>query len=133
MFALVEIAGSQFEARPNDVIQTPLLKGEPGEEIVFDKVLLYDDGDNVQIGEPYVEGTVTAKILRHGKDKKVLVFHKKRRKGYQKLNGHRQRFSEIEILSLNLGGKNFEATKAEAAEPRKEEEIAENEENENKE
>ena len=103
MHALVEIAGTQFEVSPNAVLKVPHLNGNVGDSVTFDKLLLSSADDNtVNIGKPYIEGSVTAKILEHGKDKKVLVFKKMRRKGYRKLNGHREQFSKIEITGINL-------------------------------
>lgn len=102
MFALVEIAGNQFEVQEKDRIKVPLLNGNPGDEVKFENILLTKDNDIVNVGSPYIDGSVSAKIIEHGKDKKVLVFHKKRRKGYQKLNGHRQRYTMIEISNINL-------------------------------
>ena len=102
MFAVVEITGQQFEVRPQDVVKVPLLNGEPGDVVTFDKVLAGGEDSSANIGTPYIDGKVTAKILEHGKDSKILVFHKKRRKGYRKLNGHRQHFSKIEITGIDL-------------------------------
>lgn len=103
MYALVEIAGIQFEVRPNEIVKVPLLDGNIGDNLTFDKLLLSNsDDNNLNIGKPYITGSVTAKILAHGQDAKVIVFHKKRRKGYRKLNGHRQKFSKIEITGINL-------------------------------
>ena len=102
MYALVEIAGIQFEVRPNEIVKVPLLDGNIGDNLTFDKLLLSNNGDDLNIGKPYITGSVTAKILAHGQDAKVIVFHKKRRKGYRKLNGHRQKFSKIEITGINL-------------------------------
>ena len=102
MYAIVEIAGQQYKAEPKDVLITPLLDGEPGDEIVFDKILLIQNGDKTQVGDPYIEGKAVAKILENGRDKKVLIFHKKRRKGYRKLNGHRQHYTKIEITNIDI-------------------------------
>lgn len=104
MFAIVEIAGRQYKAEPNTTLKAPTLQGEPGDSLKFDKVLLYENASDAAIGAPYVEGSVEAKILEHGKDDTVLVFHKKRRKGYRKLNGHRQGFTKIEFTKFNLPG-----------------------------
>lgn len=101
MYAVVEIAGIQFEVKKNDVINVPLLDGEPGSKVEFDKILLADDGDT-KLGTPYLAGSVSAKIVEHGKSDKILIFHKKRRKGYSKLNGHRQKFTKIEITDINI-------------------------------
>lgn len=102
MYAVVEIAGTQFEVRPNEVVKVPLLAGNIGDMVTFDKLLLSDNGADLKIGQPYTPGSVSAKILAHGKDAKVIVFKKKRRKGYRKLNGHRQRFTKLEITGINL-------------------------------
>jgi len=103
MYALVEIAGTQFQVRPNEIVKVPLLSGNIGDNVTFDKLLLSNtDDNNLNIGKPYIPGSVTAKILAHGHDDKVIVFHKIRRKGHRKLNGHRQKFSKIEITGINL-------------------------------
>ncbi len=108
MFAVVEISGQQFEVQPNEIIKVPLLTGEPGEELVFPNILVGNDGKATLIGSPYINGSVNAKIMEHGKDDKVLVFKKKRRKGYRKLNGHRQKYTKIEITGINLSEKEAE-------------------------
>ena len=100
MFAVVEIGGIQIEVRPNAVIKVPLLAGEPGDKLNFTNILLAGDDKTQKIGTPYIDGSVSAKILLHGKDQKILIFHKKRRKGYRKLNGHRQKFTTIEITDI---------------------------------
>lgn len=102
MFAVVEIAGTQFEVQENQKLVVPLLSGEPGDEVEFGNVLLAKNGGDTKVGAPYIEGSVKAKIIEHGKSDKVLVFHKRRRKGYRKLKGHRQNFSEIEITDINI-------------------------------
>jgi large subunit ribosomal protein L21 len=102
MSVTVEIAGSQFVVDEKDIVKVPLLEGEPGDSLEFDKILMSEDGNDAEIGTPYLSGKVTAKIVDHGRDDKVLVFHKKRRKGYRKLNGHRQKFSTIEITGIEL-------------------------------
>ena len=112
MFAVVEISGLQFEVTPNEVLNVPLLEGNPGDNLEFSNILLSGDGSTTEIGAPYIAGTVTAKILEHGKGDTILVFHKKRRKGYQKLNGHRSKYTRIEITDINFGAK--KATKKKA-------------------
>ncbi|MGB9702899.1 MAG: 50S ribosomal protein L21 [Candidatus Kapaibacteriota bacterium] len=102
MLAVVEIAGGQFEVEKAKKLNVPLLDGNEGDVVEFSNILLTKDGETITVGEPYVKGTVTAKILSSFKDKKVLVFHKKRRKGYQKLNGHRQQYTNIEILDIKI-------------------------------
>ncbi|HVK37391.1 MAG TPA: 50S ribosomal protein L21 [Candidatus Kapabacteria bacterium] len=96
MQAIVTIAGSQFRVKKDDTIVVPLLQNAPDSTLELSGVLLTADGDTLGFGG----GTVTAKVLEHGKDKTVLVFHKKRRKGYQKLNGHRQRYTRIQITGI---------------------------------
>ncbi|MBE0551261.1 MAG: 50S ribosomal protein L21, partial [Ignavibacterium sp.] len=79
----------------------PRLNQEPESEVTFDQVLLLSDGEETQVGSPVVKGAkVTAKVLSHLKDDKVLVFKKKRRKGYRKLNGHRQQLTRIEVTQI---------------------------------
>jgi large subunit ribosomal protein L21 len=104
MQALVEIAGLQYDVKASDVVKVPHLQGNVGDVLEFDKVLLGKNGDETVIGTPYITGKVTAQLIEHGRDKKVLVFKKKRRKGYQKLNGHRQQFSKIAITGVSIDG-----------------------------
>ncbi len=102
MFAVVEIQGQQFKLSKDEKHYVPRLKAEPEEEVTFDKVLLYSDGNETKIGAPVIEGMkVTAKVLEHVKDDKVIVFKKKRRKSYKKKNTHRQRLTRIEILNIS--------------------------------
>jgi large subunit ribosomal protein L21 len=106
MYAIVDIAGQQFKVEKDQKIFVHRLEGEEGSQVEFSQVLLVDDNGKVSVGTPEVEGaSVTAKIIAHLKGDKVLVFKKKRRKGYQKMNGHRQFFSEITVESINTGGK----------------------------
>lgn len=101
MIAVVDILGQQFKVSENTKYYVPRLKQEPESEIVFDQVLLLSDGKETKVGSPVVEGAkVTAKVLEHTKDNKVLVFKKKRRKGYRKLNGHRQQLTRIEVTQI---------------------------------
>jgi len=101
MFAVVDILGQQFKVSENNKYYVPHLTQEPESEITFDKVLLLSDGKETKVGNPVVEGAkVTAKVLEHLKDDKVLVFKKKRRKAYQKLNGHRQQLTRIEVTQI---------------------------------
>ena len=94
MYAIVEIAGQQFKVEKDQQIFVHRLDAKEGSKVDFDKVLLVDNGGKVNVGAPAVEGAkVTAKVVSHVKGDKVLVFKKKRRKGYQKLNGHRQAFT----------------------------------------
>ena len=101
MYAIVDIAGKQFKVAKDQYIYAPKMDGETGASVSFDKVLLIDDGASVQIGAPVVNGvTVSGKILEHVKGDKVIVFKKKRRKGYAKRNGHRQQFTKVQIESI---------------------------------
>jgi len=102
MYSIIEQAGVQFKVVPGEKINVPLIEAEAGSSLTIDKVLLTADGEKITIGTPTVAGaTVTAKVLEHGKDKKVLVIKKKRRKDYKRKNGHRQQFTKIEIVSIN--------------------------------
>ncbi len=101
MIAVVDILGQQFKVSENTKYYVPRLKEEPESEITFDQVLLLSDGKETKIGSPVVNGAkVTAKVLEHLKDEKVIVFKKKRRKGYRKLNGHRQQLTRIEVTQI---------------------------------
>lgn len=98
MYAIVEIAGQQFKVEKGRKLYVHRLQGDEGSPVSFDKVLLSDNDGQVKVGTPVVEGAVvSAKILRHLKDDKVIVFKKKRRKGYQVKNGHRQYLTQIQI------------------------------------
>jgi large subunit ribosomal protein L21 len=119
MYAIVEIAGQQFKVEKKQEIFVHRLEGDEGSKVEFSEVLLIDNDGKVEVGTPVVKGAVvSAKILEHMKADKVLVFKKKRRKGYQKLNGHRQYMSKIVINDILTN-----VTKAAA--PRKEEEKTE--------
>lgn len=101
MYAIVEIAGQQFKVEKDRKIFVNRLAQNEGESVEFDRVLLIDNEGAVKIGAPTIEGAkVTAKVLEHLKGDKVIVFHKKRRKGYEKKNGHRQYLSQIQIESI---------------------------------
>ena len=98
MFAVFKTGGKQFRAEPGFTIQVPSIDGEPGDTVTFDDVLLSSDGENVKVGTPLVDGAkVTAEVVRQGRTKKIIVFHRKRRKGYRKKNGHRQGFTEVRV------------------------------------
>lgn len=115
MYAIVEIAGQQFKVAKDQKVYVNRLDGKEGSKVTFDNVLLADDNGNVTIGAPAIEGaSVTAQILGHLKGDKVIVFKKKRRKGYRKKNGHRQYLSEIQIESIALTGSKKSAKKEEA-------------------
>jgi large subunit ribosomal protein L21 len=102
MYAIVEIAGQQFKVEKDQSIFVHRIQGEEGSDLRFDRVLMVNKDGQTNIGAPVVEGAfVSATLLQHTKGDKVLVFKKKRRKGYKKMNGHRQQFSKIKIESIN--------------------------------
>jgi len=126
MYAIVEMAGQQFKVAKDQKVYVHRLQEDEGKKVTFDKVLLLEDGDNVTIGAPVIEGAaVEAKVVKHLKGDKVIVFKKKRRKGYQKKNGHRQYLTEIVVEGiLTKGAKKAAPAKAKAeakpaAEPKK--------------
>jgi len=102
MYAIVEIAGQQFKVEKDQKVYVHRLQHEEGASIEFDRVLLLQDGSSISVGAPTVAGAlVKATVLSHLKGDKVIVFKKKRRKGYRKLNGHRQCFTQIKIEAIN--------------------------------
>lgn len=103
MYAIVEIAGNQYRVEKNMKLKAPLLHKESGAKVEFDRVLFYaDDSGKNQIGQPVVKNMkVAATVLEHGRDKKVVVFKKKRRKGFRVKNGHRQGYSLIQIDNIS--------------------------------
>ena len=101
MFAIVEIAGQQFKVEKDQKIFVHRLQAEEGSSVEFDKIYLTQDGDKVTVGAPAIQGLkVKAKVLDHLKGDKVIVFKKKRRKGYKKKNGHRQYLTQLQIESI---------------------------------
>ncbi|GIV26337.1 MAG: hypothetical protein KatS3mg027_0151 [Bacteroidia bacterium] len=102
MYAIVEIAGQQFKVEEGQKIYTHRLKANEGDTIQIDKILLVENNGDVKVGAPTISGKVSAKVLKHLKGDKVLVFKKKRRKGYQKLNGHRQYLSYVQIEKIEI-------------------------------
>ncbi|MGY0391503.1 50S ribosomal protein L21 [Bizionia sp. KMM 8389] len=119
MYAIVEIAGHQFKVEKDQRVFVNRLATEEGKEVSFDNVLLVADGDNVTVGAPAINGAqVGAKVLKHLKGDKVIVFKKKRRKGYRVKNGHRQALTEIVIESIVTSGAK-PAAKAKKAAPKK--------------
>jgi len=105
MYAIVSIAGQQFKVEKGKKVFVHRLPGDIGDEVSFDQVLLISQDDKTNIGAPYLpDAVVLAQILSHDRGDKVLVFKKKRRKGYQKLNGHRQDFTQILIEDISESG-----------------------------
>lgn len=101
MYAIVEIAGQQYKVQKDQRVYVHRLETEEGKSVTFDRVLLLDDNGKVNVGAPVIEGAkVKAKVLKHLKDDKVIVFKKKRRKGYKVKNGHRQSITQIQIEGI---------------------------------
>jgi large subunit ribosomal protein L21 len=104
MYAVFRTGGKQFRAEPGARLRVPSLDAEPGSSVLFDDVLIAGDGDEqVHVGTPRVDGaSVKAEVLRHGRTDKIIVFKRKRRKGYRKKQGHRQGFTEIRVEEVAL-------------------------------
>ena len=103
MYAIVEIAGQQFKIEKDQKIFVHRLKAEEGSQIKLDHVMLVDNDGSIKVGAPTVTGaSVSATVLQHLKGEKVLIFKKKRRKGYQKMNGHRQYLTAIKIDDITI-------------------------------
>jgi large subunit ribosomal protein L21 len=117
MYAIVEMAGQQFKVAKDQKVYVHRLQTEEGKKVSFDNVLLLDDGKNVTIGAPAIDGAaVEAKVIKHLRGDKVIVFKKKRRKGYAVKNGHRQSLTEIVVESIVAkGAKKATTPKAKAA------------------
>ncbi len=118
MYAIVEIAGQQFKVEKDQQVFVHRLDAKEGDKIKFDDVYLIEDNGNVTVGAPAINGAqVSASVLRHLKGDKVIIFKKKRRKGYKKKNGHRQYLTEIKIDGVTASGAKAAPKKAE---PKKE-------------
>ncbi|MGM0946524.1 MAG: 50S ribosomal protein L21 [Bacteroidota bacterium] len=103
MYAIVNIAGKQFKVTKDQFVYAPKLDAETGASVEFDQVLLAEADGNVSVGAPVLEGAkVSGKVLDHVRGDKVIVFKKKRRKGYKKKNGHRQDFTKVLIENISL-------------------------------
>ena len=115
MYALIEFAGKQFKVEEGSSIKVPYVDGKVGSKVNFDKIIYMDDGKNKTVGTPIVAGTkIDGEIVSHGRERKVVVFKFKRRKGYQKKNTHRQEYS---ILKVGKVGKAKKVAKKESAKP----------------
>ena len=97
MFAIVNIKGNQFRVEANQKLYVPKLSGKEGDKVTFDSVLMTGDGDKFQIGAPSLSNKIEATVIKHIKDETVIVFKKKRRKGYKVRKGHRQPYTQISI------------------------------------
>lgn len=101
MYAIIETGGKQYKVEQGDVVFIEKLNVEEGETVTFDKVLVVG-GDDVKVGTPYVSGAnVTASVVKNGKDKKIIVYKYKPKKGYHKKQGHRQPYTKVEITAIN--------------------------------
>ncbi len=106
MYAVIEYAGKQFKIEEGSSLKVPHINGKEGSKVTFDKVLFLDDGKKVTVGSPTVSGAkIDGEIVSHGKDKKVVVFKFKRRKGYQRKNSHRQDYSIVKVKKLGTAKK----------------------------
>jgi len=115
MYALIEFAGKQFKVEEGSSIKVPYVDGKVGSKVTFDKIIYMDDGKNKTVGTPIVAGVkIDGVIVSHGRERKVVVFKFKRRKGYQKKNTHRQEYS---ILEVGKVGKAKKVAKKESAKP----------------
>ena len=115
MYALIEFAGKQFKVEEGSSIKVPYVDGKVGSKVTFDKIIYMDDGKNKMVGTPIVAGAkIDGEIVSHGRERKVVVFKFKRRKGYQKKNTHRQEYS---ILKVGKVGKAKKVAKKESAKP----------------
>lgn len=102
MYAIVRTGGKQYQVEAGDTLRVEKIQGEVGDTVEIDDVLMVVDGETVKIGQPVVDGAkVVAKIADQGRHKKIIVFKKKRRKGYQVKNGHRQMFTALTIEEIS--------------------------------
>ncbi len=105
MYAILNISGKQFKALEGLKLRVPKQIGNEGDTLNFKEVLLIKNGTKTEIGNPNIDGaSVTATILNHGREKKILVYKKKRRKGYQRKNGHRQEFTNLQFEKIHIPG-----------------------------
>ncbi|MBX2869387.1 MAG: 50S ribosomal protein L21 [Acidiferrobacterales bacterium] len=100
MYAVVKTGGKQYKVAIGDKLRVEKLVAEEGASVDLGEVLMVADGDNIQVGEPVLDTTVTATVVGHGRDKKIKVFKMKRRKNYRRTQGHRQSFTEVEITGI---------------------------------
>ncbi len=103
MYAVVNLAGKQFTVKPEENVKVPLLDAAVGSIIRCDDVLFYADGEDVRVGQPRLDDvTVTAEVLQHARDKKIIVFKMKRRKNYRRTRGHRQDYTLLKIKEISV-------------------------------
>ena len=104
-YAVIRTGGKQYRVSPGELLRIESLTSEVGSDVAFAEVLLTSVDGAIQVGTPLVAGaTVTARVTQHGKEKKILVFKKKRRKNYRRRRGHRQHFTAVQIKTINIGG-----------------------------
>ena len=104
MYAVIKTGGKQYRVAQGDEIRVEKLQGDVGDAVTFDQVLLTSDGETVEVGQPFLENSkVAGLITSHGKNRKILVYKYKRRKGYRRKNGHRQQFSLVRIGDIESG------------------------------
>jgi len=119
MYAIVNISGKQYKATEGARLRVPRQSGDSGAKLSFDDILLISNSDSTQVGKPNVSGAkVTATILNHGRERKILVYKKKRRKGYQRKNGHRQWYTEVEVQKIQLSTTKKKATPKKTPKPK---------------
>lgn len=101
MYAVIKTGGKQYQVGPGDEIRVEKLPGGAGDTVEFDQVLLTSDGENIQIGRPYLDSSkVVGRITRQARNRKIIVFKYKRRKGYRRKRGHRQDFTQVRIEDI---------------------------------
>ena len=123
MYALIEFAGKQFKVEEGSSIKVPYVDGKVGSKVNFEKIIYMDDGKNKMVGTPIVDGVkIDGKIISHGRERKVVVFKFKRRKGYQKKNTHRQEYSILEVGKMGKAKK--ESAKSVESKPATQNEAA---------
>lgn len=104
MYAIIQAKGKQFRAEPDATLRLPTLDAAPGDRITFDEVLLAQRDGELIVGRPALAGaSVAAEVVRHGKEDKIVVYKMKRRKGYRRKQGHRQKFTEVRVVSIDFG------------------------------
>ncbi len=120
MYAVIATGGKQYKVAAGDIIRIEKLPESTGDELSFDQVLLVSDGEDVNIGAPYIEGgSVSAKVYSEGRGKKVEIIKFRRRKHHRKQMGHRQSYTEVEITAISVGGKTTKAAPKAEAKPKK--------------
>ena len=104
MYAIIRSGDKQFRAEPGMTVRVPALSADVGDTVTFDEVLVTSTDDGTSVGTPTVaNATVTGEVVRHGKDRKVIIFKWKRRKNYRRKQGHRQKFTEVRIGEIKVG------------------------------